>query len=141
MEFKVGDKKIIDSKRYGLFGKNVMVVTLDAFGKKSLVLKHNDRLRAFILYLIDEIQKELKKVNKVTECDSYKILDNYLNLMMIQIDLLSGEESKEWSNEIVRFINKMVAKAKPKKGSKEAEAEALKEAGIIEDNMIIKKSL
>ena len=33
MEFKIGDKKIVDTKRYGLFGKNVMVITLDAFSK------------------------------------------------------------------------------------------------------------
>lgn len=138
MEFKVGDKRIVDNKRYGLFGRNVMVVTLDAFGKKSFVLKHNDRVRAFILYLIDEIQKELKRVNKVTECDSYKILDNYLNLMLIQIDLLSGADSKEWSKEIVKFINREIIRAKPKKGSEKIEAEALKEAVMIEENMIIK---
>lgn len=139
MEFKVGDKKIVDTKRYGLFGKNVMVITLDAFSKKSLVLRHNDKTRALILYLIDEAQKEFKKANKITECESYKILDNYLNLMNIQIDLLCGDSGKEWSNEIIKFINKMIAKAKPKKANNKADKKALEEAVMIEENMVIKE--
>lgn len=138
MEFKVGDKKIVDTKRYGLFGKNVMVITLDAFNKKSIVLRHNEKTRAFILYLINEINKEFKKGIQLPNCQGYKILDNYLNLMNIQIDLLCGDSSKEWSDEIVKFINKMITKAKPKKANKEIDKKALEEATMIEENMVIK---
>lgn len=137
MEFKIGDKKIVDTKRYGLFGKNVMVITLDAFSKKSLVLRHSERMRAFVLYLIGQIQKESKK-NKVTECESYRVLDNYLNLLNIQIDLLAGDSSIEWSKQIVTFTGRLIKKAQKKGLSKEEDDKALREGAMIEDNMIIK---
>ena len=78
MEFKIKDKKIQDVKKYALWGQPAMVVTLDANGNKALVFGAGERSRAFILYLIDMIHKEVKEGKKLEDCDNYKILDNYL---------------------------------------------------------------
>ena len=135
MEFKVGDKVIRDVKKYGLFGKPAMVVQLDKFGNKTLIFGQGERTRAFILHLISQIQKEVKDVSKVEETESYKILDNLLNMLFVQIELSSGE----WCGEYVQYISEFVAKKYngaevPKVTDKENE-KALQDAVLLEKAM------
>lgn len=132
MEFKVGDKVIRDVKKYGLFGRSAMVVQLDKFGNKTLIFGQGERTRALILHLISQIQKEVKDVSKVEETESYKILDNLLNMLFVQIELSSGEWCGEYAQYISKFIEKKYNKVKaPKVTDKESE-KALQDAVLLE---------
>ena len=128
MEFKIKDKKIQDVKKYALWGQPAMVVTLDANGNKALVFGAGERSRAFILYLIDMIHKEVK----LEDCDNYKILDNYLNMLLVQLDLSCGQWAGQYSQHIMKFIEEKMDTAEPLEVSDEEEKHALSEAGLLE---------
>ncbi|MBR1773931.1 MAG: hypothetical protein IJ759_07875 [Bacteroidales bacterium] len=132
MEFNVGKRKIQDVKKYALWGKPAMIVTLDEFGNKTLVFGEGERTRAFVLYLIDNIQKEVKNVSKIEDCESYKILDNYLNLLFVQIELSSGQWCSEYFKHISMFIEEKINEAESQEVSDEENAEALSQARVLE---------
>lgn len=104
MIFKINDKTIEDTKTWGVFGKPTMIVKLDNNNHKSLVLGQGERTRAFILYLIDGVQKEMSTTPKMEDCKCYTILDNYLTMLSIQMDLLSGSLSSQWTQTICDFV-------------------------------------
>ena len=132
MEFKIKDKKIQDVKKYALWGQSAMVVTLDANGNKTLVFGAGERSRAFILYLIEMIHKEVKEGKKLEDCDNYKILDNYLNMLLVQLDLSCGQWAGQYSQHIMKFIEEKMDTAEPLEVSDEEEKHALSEAGLLE---------
>lgn len=104
MTFKINDKTIEDTKTFGVFGKPTMIVKLDNNNHKSLALGQGERTRAFILYLIDAIHKEMTTTPKMEDCKSYIVLDNYLTMLGIQMDLLSGSLSSQWTQTICEFV-------------------------------------
>lgn len=130
MEYKVNDKTIKDKRVFSLKEHYVMTITLDKREQRAIIVKDNDRIRLFVLHLINQIQKEslsLKKEN----CNSYKMLDVFLGFLYIQTDLICGDFATDWYSTIVSFVDKKIGGSKIPSETKDEMLENIKTASIL----------
>lgn len=135
MEYKIGEYTINDTKKYGLFGQSIMVVSLNKGNDCSLVLGQSNRLSAFIRYLINEWQKSVLKGIENEDISEYNILHLLFDEIVLNFGNISSEHSAEYIDYILNY--QIPENNKKVRYTKKQEKEDLEHSAILSKAMTL----